>query len=117
MQPMWQALYDAKADVALAGHDHGYERFAPQNPAGAADPIAGIREFVVGTGGESRFALSHEVPNFETGSSDTFGVIELTLQPDRYAWDFLPSSGSAPNGTYTDSGAETCHGAPPASRR
>ena len=53
MQPIWQALYDAGAEVVLSGHDHHYERFAPQAPDGSSDPQRGIREFVVGTGGRS----------------------------------------------------------------
>src|SRR5688500_11340672 len=51
MQPFWQALYDNGADVIVNGHDHLYERFAPQNPSGQADANRGIREFVVGIGG------------------------------------------------------------------
>ncbi len=51
--PFWDALYAAGADLVLVGHDHGYERFAPQTPAGAADPAKGIRQIVVGTGGKN----------------------------------------------------------------
>ena len=54
MRDIWQALYDAGADLVLAGHDHDYERFAPQDADGKADPVRGIREFVVGTGGRVR---------------------------------------------------------------
>jgi acid phosphatase type 7 len=52
MKPFWQMLYHAGADVVINGHDHDYERFAPQDPEGKADPAHGIREFVVGSGGE-----------------------------------------------------------------
>ena len=55
--PFWQDLYAAGADLVLVGHDHEYERFAPQNPSGVADP-KGIREFVVGTGGASHYAFA-----------------------------------------------------------
>ena len=51
--PLWTALYNAGAELVLAGHRHNYERFAPQTPAGAADASFGIRQFVVGTGGRS----------------------------------------------------------------
>src|SRR5262249_29947273 len=37
VRPFWDALYDARADVVLSGHDHFYERFAPQQPDGTAD--------------------------------------------------------------------------------
>src|SRR5881275_78686 len=37
-QPLWQALYEAGADVVLSGHEDNYERFALQTPDGKADP-------------------------------------------------------------------------------
>src|SRR5439155_39895 len=52
-QPLWQALYDAGAEIVISGHEHNYERFAPQTPGGALDLARGIRQFVVGTGGGS----------------------------------------------------------------
>ena len=52
MQPIWQALYDYRADLVLAGHDHDYERFGPQTPAGVLENARGVRSFVVGTGGK-----------------------------------------------------------------
>src|SRR3712207_9448313 len=47
VKPLWEALYAAGADVVLNGHDHNYQRFAPQDPEGRADPQRGIRQFVV----------------------------------------------------------------------
>ena len=49
--PFWDALYGPGADVVVNGHDHDYERFGPQDPAGREDKARGLREFVVGTGG------------------------------------------------------------------
>jgi len=76
----WQDLYSARATIVLNGHDHDYERFAPQDPDGKADPARGIREFVVGTGGnhERIFAASPE-PNSEVRMTGMFGVLKLTL--------------------------------------
>jgi len=74
-QPFWQALYAAGADVVLNGHDHTYERFAPQTPTGSADAARGIREFVVGTGGRSHYAFGTPIANSEVRNSDTFGVL------------------------------------------
>ena len=80
--PFWDDLYAAGADVVLNGHDHDYERFAPQTPTGAADPARGIREFVVGTGGESHYSVQRTLqPNSEVRNADTFGVLQLTLHP------------------------------------
>jgi len=107
-EPLWQALYDAEAEVVVAGHDHTYERFAPQDPGGTLDPSRGIREFVVGTGGRSLYSFGSPEANSEVRHNQSFGVLKLTLSPGAYAWEFLPVSGS-----FTDSGSGTCHGATP----
>jgi hypothetical protein len=109
MQPLWQALYDYGADIVLAGHDHTYERFAPQTPAGAADATNGIRQWVVGTGGRGHYGFGAPKPNSEERDGTSFGVLELTLDPSSYSWEFLPAG----DDTYTDSGTTACHtGAP-----
>ena len=107
MKPLWQALYKAGADVVINGHDHDYERFAPQDPEAKADPARVIREFVVGTGGKGshhEFAASAQ-PNSELRNSDTYGVLKLTLHAKTYDWEFVPEAGK----TFTDSGSGTCH--------
>jgi hypothetical protein len=104
VKPFWQQLYQAHADVVINGHDHDYERFAPQTPGGAADPAHGIREFVVGTGGKSHFSFTSVQPNSEVRNSDTFGVLKLTLHPTSYDWTFVPEAGK----TFTDSGSGAC---------
>jgi hypothetical protein len=105
MRPSWDALYEAGAEVVLNGHDHDYERFAPQTPAGEADPKRGIREFVVGTGGRSLYAFLPPKPNSQVRNVDTYGVLKLTLHPDSYEWKFVPVAGK----TFTDSGSDSCH--------
>lgn len=105
MTPIWQVLYDANADVVLSGHDHLYERFGPQTPTGAADPVKGVREFVVGTGGRSHYSFGTPKPNSEVRNSDTYGVLKLTLHPDSYDWAFTPESGK----TFADFGSAACH--------
>jgi len=100
----WQALYEYHADVVLNGHDHDYERFAPQDPSGHADSARGIREFVVGTGGDSHISFVSPVANSEVRDDQTYGVLKLTLHPASYDWQFIPIAGS----TFTDSGSGTC---------
>jgi len=102
---LWRALYEHGADVVIAGHEHNYERFAPQTPAGAADPVRGIREFVVGTGGADRYAFGPPLPNSELRNSDVWGVLKLALLPGRYRWEFIPVAGMA----FSDSGSGRCH--------
>ena len=105
LEPIWWALYDAGADVVLAGHEHNYERFAPQDPTGAPDAARGIREFVVGTGGRHLYDLGGPLPTSEVRNDDTFGVLVLTLHPSGYDWAFVPVAGA----TFTDEGSASCH--------
>src|SRR5215218_3604347 len=106
VKPIWDALYAAGVDVVLSGHEHNYERFAPQDPEGRADPERGIREFVVGTGGESHYPIFEPIANSEIHNDHTYGVLKLTLHPKSYEWRFVPAGG----GTFTDSGSARCHG-------
>lgn len=92
---LWSALAAAGGDVVLAGHDHEYERF------GVLD---GMRSFVVGTGGASRYGFGPPRPGSEVRDSSTFGVLELTLEPQSYRWRFVPVAG----GRFTDSGEARC---------
>lgn len=103
--PLWRALYDAGADVVLAGHEHHYERFAPLDPAGGPDEARGIRSFVVGTGGRSLYPFGPPVPGSEVRDRSTFGVLSLTLHAEGYDWAFLPVAG----GWFTDQGSGRCH--------
>jgi acid phosphatase type 7 len=104
--PFWADLHAARADVVLNGHDHDYERFAPQTPTGAPDPVNGIREFVVGTGGGSHETAGTPIASSEVLNATTFGVLKLTLHTSSYDFAFLPVAGS----TFTDSGTGVpCH--------
>src|SRR5271165_655806 len=105
IQPLWQALYEANADVVVNGHDHDYERFAPQDPDAKPDPKRGIREFVAGTGGKNHRPFGAPKPNSEVRNADAFGVLKLTLKPGGYDWQFIPEPGKA----FTDSGSGVCH--------
>jgi hypothetical protein len=109
-QTFWEDLYAAGADVVLVGHDHIYERFAPQDPAGNADPARGLREFVVGTGGRSQTPFATLRPNSVARSTGVFGVLSLTLYPNGYDWRFLPAAGG---GSFADAGTGLCHSALP----
>jgi len=103
-EAFWQALYDANADVVLVGHDHDYERFAPQTARGALDRARGIREFVVGTGGRGLRTFPAIQPHTEVRSRTSLGILELTLGSGSYAWRFRAAVGS-----FTDRGSAACH--------
>jgi acid phosphatase type 7 len=105
-RPLFRALYENDAELVLNGHDHNYERFAPQDEAGNPDPARGVRQFIVGTGGKSNYGQGAPIANSEARNSDSFGVLELTLHPAGYEWRFVPAAGDS----FTDSGSAQCHG-------
>jgi hypothetical protein len=102
-RPLVQTLYDARVEVLLSGHNHMYERFAPQTPAGRRDDARGIRAFVVGTGGAGLYPAGRAAPNSEVRNSRTFGVLRLQLSAGSYRWAFLHAAG-----TFNDNGTGTC---------
>src|SRR5690349_15131644 len=108
-QSIWQTLYNNNVDLVLNGHDHIYERFAPQTPAGTLDTARGIREFIIGSGGANHTSLATIAANSEVRNVDTYGVLKLTLHPTSYTWQFVPEAGK----TFTDTGTGACHGSAP----
>lgn len=102
--PFWDVLYAAGADLVLNGHDHDYERFAPQDPEGRADPARGISEIVAGTGGAALRAFAHDAPNTIVRSSLVHGVLVLTLGQSGWGFRFVSTDGS-----FSDQGRGTCH--------
>lgn len=105
MRPSWAVLYAANADVVLSGHDHGYERFAPQRPDGTADARRGIRQFVVGTGGATLRPFANVKRNSVVRNASAYGVLKLRLYPRSYGWRFVPAAGE----TFSDAGTARCH--------
>ena len=74
-------------------------------PTGVADPIRGIREIVVGTGGSVLYRYGAAVANSEVRNSSAYGVLQISFRTDGYGWRFFPVAGK----TFTDSGSAACH--------
>ena len=104
VDPFRRALYSAGADVVINGHDHDYERFAPQDPDGREDRARGLREFVVGTGGVALRDIERTAPNSELRVSVVHGVLALTLRDGGYDWQFHPTTTD-----FSDHGTANCH--------
>jgi hypothetical protein len=94
--------------VYLAGHDHQYERFEPQDALGRADTTRGIRAFVIGTGGKGLARYGPKRPNSIVLDNKSIGVLLLTLRPDDYSWRFAAIPG-LPD-PVDDSGRAACGG-------
>ena len=103
VRDVWRVLYQYGVELVLSGHDHDYERFAPQDPDGRADSVRGVRQFVVGTGGAPTYALSKSLPNSELQAS-VHGVLKLVLQSTSYSWQFV----SIPGVSFSDNGTGAC---------
>lgn len=104
MADIWQLLYSYHADVVLSSHDHLYERFGLINSKGELDQ-AGIREFVVGTGGRNLYSFVTNHPALEVKNNTTFGVLAIILHTNSFSWKFVPVAGSP----FADSGQQSCH--------
>ena len=104
LNDLWNDLNEAGAELVLSGHDHDYERFGPQDGNAQAD-AAGVRQFVVGTGGKSLYPTLVPRQNSEVRHAGTYGVLELQLEPTGYTWQFAPEAGS----DFSDSGTAECH--------
>lgn len=106
VRPLWRILYERGVDVLLTGHEHSYERFAPMDAEGRPAGDRGLRLFVVGTGGGNlRPYENPPLATTEVRNGDTWGVLELTLRPGSYDWEFLPVEG----GRFRDAGSGSCH--------
>jgi len=104
MREIWRVLYDANVDVIINGHDHDYERFAPQDPDGRRDNTRGMREFIAGTGGAQLYPFVTSHPNTEAWFS-VWGVLQFTLRANDYDWRFVPVAGQSAS----DFGTDRCH--------
>jgi 3',5'-cyclic AMP phosphodiesterase CpdA len=102
MRDAWEVLQQFGVDVALTGHDHDYERFAPLDARGRPDPN-GVRQFVVGTGGAGVYRFDRLLPQSEVRNNESYGILKLTLSATSYDWEFV-----AAVGTFKDSGTANC---------
>ncbi|MDE3011432.1 MAG: metallophosphoesterase [Pseudomonadota bacterium] len=104
IEPAWRMLTAAGADIVVNGHDHEYERFAPQDADGHAG-AAGIREFVVGTGGAGLTRFAQVRANSEVRNGNTYGILEINLGASSYDWRFLGTD----RAEFEDRGSGQCH--------
>lgn len=110
MADAWELLRRAGAELVLSGHDHDYERFAPQDAQGRLDRARGLRQFVVGTGGAYATPFLRIRDNSEVREASFDGVLRLRLLDGGYEWEFLAAAPERiPAGARLDRGSERCH--------
>ncbi|MDP9201014.1 MAG: metallophosphoesterase [Gemmatimonadota bacterium] len=105
VQPLWRMLYEGGVDVVLNGHEHNYERFLPQTPAGVADSAKGIEQIVAGTGGAALRGVRYPLArNSLVQIHGRFGVLKLSLGAGEYRHAFLDADGRV-----WDAAGRKCH--------
>jgi hypothetical protein len=110
MRDAFALLHAAGAELVLSGHDHDYERFAPQDADGRLDHARGVRQFVVGTGGAYATPFLQFTPHSEVREASYDGVLALRLLDGAYEWRFLPADPArVPAGATLDHGRGSCH--------
>jgi hypothetical protein len=102
MRAIWKLLHDHGADLVVAGHDHNYQRFVPLDGDLRRSPATGMRQFVVGTGGASHYSFAATGATVVRGAA--WGVLKLTLAPDKYDWEFV----AVPGQGFHDAGTAQC---------
>jgi chitodextrinase len=106
LDQLWKDMENAGVELYLVGHSHFYERMAPARSDETVDRARGVRQIIAGTGGRNVYGFGTVEPISEVRNGSTFGVLEITLHPTSYDWNFVPIAGS----TFTDTGSDTCHG-------
>jgi hypothetical protein len=110
VRALWQALYDANAEIVISGHEHRYEHLIPVDPEGRSDPQRGIQEIMVGTGGVVlEDPKSGVLPISVSIISGEHGIIKLDLHPASYEWQFIPVEDGDEPDVVSDSGQGSCH--------
>jgi hypothetical protein len=104
MRDLFTILYNRGVEFVVAGHDHLYERFEPVDASGRSDPVRGVRQFIVGTGGTPLSSPTRIRPGSER-QGVAWGVIRFDLSPGSYRWEFVPAESTS----FRDSGSGTCH--------
>ena len=104
MRDMFRLLHEQGVDVVINGHDHVYERFAPQDADGRPDAARGIREFIAGTGGATLYPFGAGVAANSEVRISAWGVLRMTLRPSAYDWSFVGTDNAV-----GDSGFGLCH--------
>ncbi len=99
----WRVAYNHRVDVALAGHDHDYERFARLSPSGAVEPRRGIQSFVSGAGGKSLYHLGRRKKGSQIFTARSPGVLVMRLAEGGWTWKYRTVDGRVP-----DAGRRDC---------
>jgi calcineurin-like phosphoesterase family protein len=103
VRPLWQVAVNHRVDLALAGHDHEYERFRAMDATGHVTRN-GLVSFVVGTGGKSLYRKGSTHAGSVVFDSRHFGVLALRLGRHGFAWQFKTIGGRV-----VDAGVRGCH--------
>jgi hypothetical protein len=105
---LWSLLYESGVDVVVNANAHNYERWAPQDLDGTLDPLHGMTEFVVGTGGKRLIPFGPQPrPRHLVAAQDaSYGALRMELGATglSYSWRSAPQQPA-----FHDDGTVACH--------
>jgi hypothetical protein len=110
LAPLWNALYDAGAELVLSGHDHNFQQLARLDKEGRRDPTRGIRSFVVGTGGAGAYPAFDDTEHGQASEARfarRVGVLLLHLTQVDFRWQFVATTPAGP-GEVLSEGRDVC---------
>ncbi len=96
MQAIWSLLVSHGGMLVVNGHDHDYQRYAPLDWTGQANPN-GVTEIITGSGGHGIQQPLGPAPGPQPVMTDfnngDFGALKLTLHATSADVDFTTTSG------------------------
>ena len=102
VRPFWRVALRHRTDVALAGHDHGYERFRRMDASGQP-ARRGMLSFVSGAGGRSLYGFDEAETGSMVRDARAAGVLALRFGERRFAWVYRTIDGRR-----VDAGVRRC---------
>jgi acid phosphatase type 7 len=103
VRPLWGVAFLHHADLALAGHEHQYQRFRAMDADGHLTD-EGLVSFVVGTGGKSLYEKGRPEKGEVLAYNARAGVLDLKLGKAGFGWRFRNVDGKT-----IDEGVQACH--------
>jgi hypothetical protein len=112
LQPLWRALVRHNVTLALAGHDHNYQRWDRLDGDGKPDP-AGTVSLVVGSGGQSEYKTTEGDERVAGPILKGTGALRMELNPNGAAMQFITVDGIVRDTTVVPCDPEAVDTTPP----
>jgi hypothetical protein len=92
MEALWALLVEHGVTLVLTGHEHNYQRWQPLDETGEID-AAGTVSLVVGTGGQSEYAVTRDDARLAAPAIRASGALRLELNAHGASMQFVTTDG------------------------